>query len=48
MVEMWGMRRGYCYYCSEFVDDEPIWQVEENRRIACCTQCALDRGIINL
>ena len=48
MVEMWGARRGYCYYCNEFVDDEPVWHVEGNRQTACCVQCAVDREIISL
>jgi len=48
MVEVWGARRGYCFYCSEFVDDEPIWEIKDNSQIACCVQCAVDRNIINL
>jgi hypothetical protein len=53
MSEVWGARRGYCFYCSDFVDDEPIWQQEVRPDgsqviIACCLQCAIDKGVINL
>jgi hypothetical protein len=48
MAEVWGARRGYCFYCSEFVDDEPIWEVRGDSRYACCIQCALDKGVIEI
>lgn len=53
VTPIWGLRDGYCHWCNEFVDDEPIWQPEthpDGRQImiACCLQCAIDKGVINL
>lgn len=48
MVEFWGSRRGYCHYCDEFVDEEPVWEVKHGCQIACCVECAVDRNIISL
>jgi hypothetical protein len=53
VTPIWGLRDGYCYWCNEFVDDEPIWKPETLPNgvqviIACCLQCAIDKGVINL
>jgi hypothetical protein len=52
-VIIWGVRDGYCHWCNDPVDDEPIYQNGADTNgapiaYACCLQCALDRGVINL
>lgn len=48
---VWGVRDGYCHWCNDLIDDEPVFQVGADTNgtsiaYACCIQCAVDRGII--
>lgn len=50
---IWGLREGYCHYCNDFVDTEVIYQSGTDSggapiSFACCLQCAVDRGIIDV
>lgn len=50
---IWGVREGYCHWCNEPVDDDPVFQSGADSNgsplaYACCIQCAIDRGIITL